>query len=45
MFFVVVEGLCTLELKLMYFEVTLLLCMLFLYWLDAKVYSMMIIRV
>ena len=34
--------LCILKLKLMYIEVILLLCMLFLCWLDAKVYSIMV---
>ena len=40
MFFVVVKGLCMLELKLMYVE-----CMLFLGWLNAKVYNMMVVCV
>ena len=43
--YVGVDLLCMLELKLMYVEVTLLLCMLFLCWLDAKVYSMMVVCV
>ena len=44
--YVGVDSLYILELKLnMYVEVTLLLCMLFLCWLDAKVYIMMIVCV
>ena len=45
MFFIGVDLLCMLELNLMYVKVTLLLCMLFLCWLDAKVYNMMVVCV
>ena len=52
MFFVVIKGLCILVLilcmlglKLMYIEVTLFPCNLFLCWLDAKVYNMMVLCV
>jgi hypothetical protein len=40
-----VDLLCMLELKLVYVEVTLLLCILLLCWLDAKVYDTMVVCV
>ena len=45
MFFVVIEGLYMMKLKLMYVEVTLLLCMLFLCWLDVKLNNLMVVCV